>query len=40
MSVVREMAQMMSGFRAYEASAVALRQTDETLGVLISNALS
>lgn len=39
-SVVREMAQMMSGFRAYEASAAALRYTDETLGTLIESALS
>lgn len=34
-SVVREMAQMISGFRAFEASAVALRMTDETLSTLI-----
>lgn len=39
-SVVREMAHMMSGFRAYEASAAALQQTDQTLGALIESALS
>ncbi len=39
-SVVREMAQMMSGFRAFEASAAALRQTDDTLGRLIDSALA
>ena len=39
-SVVREMAHMMTGFRAYEASAAALRYTDETLGTLIDSALS
>lgn len=39
-SVVREMAHMMTGFRAYEASAAALRQTDQTLGTLIESALS
>lgn len=39
-SVVREMAHMMTGFRAYEASAAALRHTDETLGTLIDSALS
>ncbi|MGM0494951.1 MAG: flagellar hook-basal body protein [Armatimonadota bacterium] len=39
-SVMREMAHMMSGFRAYEASAAALRQTDQTLGTLIESALS
>ena len=39
-SVVREMAHMMTGFRAYEASAAALRSTDETLGTLIDSALS
>jgi flagellar basal body rod protein FlgG len=39
-SVVREMAQMMTGFRAYEASAAALRQTDSTIGTLIESALS
>lgn len=39
-SVVREMAHMTTGFRAYEASAAALRQTDQTLGTLIESALS
>lgn len=39
-SVMREMAHMMTGFRAYEASAAALRHTDETLGRLIDSALS
>lgn len=39
-SVVREMAQMMTGFRAFEASAAVLRQTDETVGRLIDSALS
>jgi len=39
-SVVREMTQMMTGFRAYEASAAALRYTDNTLGKLIESALS
>ncbi len=39
-SVVREMAHMMTGFRAYEASAGVLRQTDQTLGTLIESALS
>ena len=39
-SVVREMTQMMTGFRAYEASAAALRYTDGTLGKLIESALS
>lgn len=39
-SVMREMAQMMSGFRAFEASATVLRQTDETIGRLIDSALS
>ena len=34
-SVVREMAQMMSGLRAFEAGAIALRLTDETLSTLI-----
>ncbi len=36
-SVVREMTHMMTGFRAYEASAAALRYTDETLGTLIES---
>jgi len=36
-SVVREMAQMMGGFRAFEASAAVLRQTEETLGKLIES---
>jgi flagellar basal-body rod protein FlgF len=39
-SVVREMAQMMGGFRAYEASATVLRQTDQTVGTLIESALA
>jgi len=39
-SVVREMAHMMTGFRAYEASAAVLRQTDQTLGTLIDSALA
>lgn len=39
-SVVREMAHMMTGFRAYEASAAALRYTDDTLGTLIDSAMS
>jgi flagellar basal-body rod protein FlgG len=34
-SVVREMAQMMVGFRAFEASAAALRLNDQTLSILI-----
>ncbi len=37
-SVVREMTQMMTGLRAFEASAAVLRQTDETLGTLIQSA--
>ncbi len=37
-SVVREMTQMMTGFRAFEAGAAVLRQTDETLGTLIQSA--
>lgn len=36
-SVVREMTHMMTGFRAYEASARALSYTDETLGTLIDS---
>lgn len=36
-SVVREMAAMMAGFRAFEASAAALRQTDQTLSKLIES---
>lgn len=39
-SVVREMTQMITGLRAYEASAAALRYTDDTLGKLIDSALS
>jgi flagellar basal body rod protein FlgG len=39
-SVIREMAHMMTGFRAYEASASVLQQTDQTLGTLIESALS
>ncbi len=34
-SVVREMAQMMTGFRAFEASATALRLNDQSLTTLI-----
>ncbi len=34
-SVVREMAQMMTGFRAFEASATALRINDQSLTTLI-----
>ncbi len=37
-TVVREMAGMMTGFRAFEASATALRMNDETLGKLIDAA--
>ncbi|MEA3402918.1 MAG: flagellar hook-basal body protein [Armatimonadota bacterium] len=36
-SVIREMTHMMTGFRAYEASAAALRHADETLGTLIES---
>jgi len=36
-SVVREMSRMMTGFRAFEASAVALRLQDQTLGILIDS---
>ncbi len=39
-SVVREMTHMMSGFRAFEASAATLRYTDETLGKLIDSIAS
>jgi len=37
-SVVREMTQMMTGLRAFEASAAGLRQTEGTLGTLIQSA--
>jgi flagellar basal-body rod protein FlgF len=36
-TVVRELSSMMAGFRAFEASAAALRLHDETLGVLIDS---
>jgi len=36
-SVVREMTHMMTGFRAFEASAAVMRYTDETLGNLIES---
>ncbi|MGC9319960.1 MAG: flagellar hook-basal body protein [Armatimonadota bacterium] len=36
-SVIHEMTHMMTGFRAYEASAAALRHADETLGTLIQS---
>ncbi len=39
-TVVREMAQMMSGLRAYEASAATLSYTDRSVSTLIDSALS
>ena len=38
-SAVRELGRMMIGFRAYEASATALRLNDQTLSMLIENAV-
>jgi len=38
-TAVRELSRMMIGFRAYEASATALRLNDQTLSMLIENAV-